>query len=73
MGDSRGGSSERIRLFYVEVSDRGKKGQGGGLLEETEDIQTVAYSAAELDAALKRGEFQDAKTLVGIFWLRSRG
>jgi nudix-type nucleoside diphosphatase, YffH/AdpP family len=70
---SPGGSSERIRLFYVEVSDRGKKGQGGGLLEENEDIQTVAYSAAELDAALRRGEIQDAKTLVGIYWLRSRG
>src|SRR5258706_16414153 len=69
---SPGGSSERILLFYAEVSDRGKTGAGGGLLDEGEDIQTISYSPAELEAALAHGEIQDAKTLVGIFWLRSR-
>ncbi len=59
-------------LFYAEVSDRGKTGAGGGLLDECEDIQTISYSPAELEAALAHGEIQDAKTLVGIFWLRSR-
>jgi ADP-ribose pyrophosphatase len=69
---SPGGSSERIHLFYAEVSTAGKIAAGGGLVEENEDIQTISYSPAELEQALARGEIQDAKTLVGIYWLRAR-
>jgi ADP-ribose pyrophosphatase len=69
---SPGGTSERIHLFYAEVSEGSRKGTGGGLLEENEDIATVRYSEAEIDQALARGDIQDAKTLVGIFWLRAR-
>ena len=69
---SPGGSSERIVLFYVEVSGEGKIASGGGLASENEDIQTVSYSADDLDRALAAGTIQDAKTLVGVLWLQNR-
>lgn len=69
---SPGGSSERIVLFYAEVTAAGKIGSGGGLLDENEDIVTVSYSPEELAAAVAAGEIQDAKTLVGILWFQAR-
>jgi ADP-ribose pyrophosphatase len=69
---SPGGTSERIALFYAEVTSADKIASGGGLLEENEDIESVWYSPEELAQAVRAGEIQDAKTLVGIFWFQSR-
>jgi nudix-type nucleoside diphosphatase (YffH/AdpP family) len=69
---SPGGSSERIALFYVEVSNRGKVAEGGGLAAENEDVQTVAWSREELAEALANGQIQDAKTLAGVLWFQGR-
>jgi ADP-ribose pyrophosphatase len=59
-------------LFYVEVSNRGKVAEGGGLAAENEDIQTVAWSREELADALAAGQIQDAKTLAGVLWFQGR-
>ena len=69
---SPGGSSERIVLFYAEVTVAGKVGPGGGLIEENEDIVTVSYSPAELAEAVAAGQIQDAKTLIGVLWFLAR-
>lgn len=69
---SPGGSSERITLFYVEVTAADKVAAGGGLVEENEDILTVAYSPEEVAQAVAGGEIQDAKTLIGILWFQAR-
>ena len=69
---SPGGTSERIALFYVEVTTADKIADGGGLLEENEDIESVWYSPEELAQAVSAGEIQDAKTLIGIFWVQNR-
>jgi len=69
---SPGGSSERIVLFYCEVSDHGKVGAGGGLIEENEDIQTIALTREEVAQAVAAGDIQDAKTMIGVLWLQSR-
>lgn len=69
---SPGGSSERIVLFYVEVTAAGKIGPGGGLIEENEDIVTVSYSPAELAEVVAKGQIQDAKTLIGVLWFQAR-
>ena len=69
---SPGGSSERITLFYAEVVSTGRVASGGGLEEENEDIQTVWYTPEETARAVLTGEIQDAKTLVGIFWLQNK-
>jgi ADP-ribose pyrophosphatase len=69
---SPGGSSERVFVFYVEVSDGGKVGSGGGLVQENEEIRIVPLSLDAARAALRDGRFNDAKTLVGMFWLLAR-
>jgi nudix-type nucleoside diphosphatase (YffH/AdpP family) len=70
---SPGGSSERIFLYYSEVSgDRAKYKVTGGLLREGEDIKVVELSLAEALAKIRSGEIMDAKTIIGIYWLENR-
>jgi ADP-ribose pyrophosphatase len=67
-----GGSSERIVLYYAEVSTGSRVAAGGGLLEQGEDIELVQWSLAELWEAIDRDQIQDAKTLIAAMWLRSK-
>jgi nudix-type nucleoside diphosphatase (YffH/AdpP family) len=70
---SPGGSSERILLYYSEVSGEHTRYQKtGGLLREGEDIQVVELSLAEALAKVRSGEIMDAKTIIGIYWLENR-
>jgi ADP-ribose pyrophosphatase len=69
---SPGGSSERLHLFYAEVSEADRIGTGGGLDSEHEDIEIVALSFAELRARLEAGELVDAKTIIAAQWLTAR-
>jgi nudix-type nucleoside diphosphatase (YffH/AdpP family) len=68
---SPGGSSERIALFYGEVDRAGRVGAGGGVATEGEDIQLREFSLQELWEAVDAGEIDDAKTLIGLLWLRA--
>jgi ADP-ribose pyrophosphatase len=70
---SPGGSSERIWLYYAEVSEAGHVGAGGGLPGEHEEIRTVRMSLDETRAALAAGNLADAKTIIGLHWLFARG
>ena len=70
---SPGGSSERIFLYYSEVSgEQAKYKSTGGLLREGEDIKVVELSVADATAKIRSGEIMDAKTILGIFWLENR-
>jgi nudix-type nucleoside diphosphatase (YffH/AdpP family) len=69
---SPGGTSERVSLFYGEVGDTTKEGAGGGLAEEGEDIALHALSLEDAWRALDAGEIADAKTLIGLMWLRNK-
>jgi nudix-type nucleoside diphosphatase (YffH/AdpP family) len=69
---SPGGTSERIFLYYVEVSDADRVGPGGGLASEEEDILMLEYTLPEVWELLDRGEINDAKTLIALMWLRNR-
>jgi nudix-type nucleoside diphosphatase (YffH/AdpP family) len=69
---SPGGSSERILLYFAEVSDKVNVGPGGGVESEGEDIETVEFSIDELDHLLETHSVQDAKTIVAIQWLLRR-
>lgn len=66
---SPGGSSERVFLFYAEVSEADRVGNGGGLADEGEDIEIVEFTLDELTERLHAGDIIDAKTLIGIQWL----
>jgi GDP-mannose pyrophosphatase NudK len=65
-----GGSNERVHLFYAEVDEGSRVGQGGGMDDEHEMIEVVARRRAELFADLAEGRIADAKTLIAVQWLR---
>jgi len=70
---SPGGSSERIHLYYSEVSGEHAKYTGfGGLISEVEDIKAEEMTLEEALQKIKSGEIMDAKTIVGIYWLVNR-
>ena len=70
---SPGGSSERIFLYYSEVSgEQAKYKETGGLLHEDEDIKVMELSMAEAMTKIRSGEIMDAKTIAGIYWLEIR-
>src|SRR5215468_1869382 len=65
---SPGGSSERIFLFCVLVSDAARVGDGGGVATEHEDIRLVRLALDDFLARL--ASFADAKTIVAGYWLK---
>ena len=69
---SPGGSSERVILYYTEVSAAGKVESGGGVASEQEDISLVEIPVSEAMERVKKGEIADAKTIIGIMWLVGR-
>ena len=72
MYPSPGGSSERITIYYAEVGNTDKIAAGGGLASEGEDIQIVEVALPELWRAVEAGEIMDAKTIIGVMWLRRK-
>ena len=72
MYPSPGGSSERITIYYAEVGNSDRIAAGGGLASEGEDIQLVEIVLPELWRAMDAGEIMDAKTIIGVMWLRRK-
>ncbi|AHM60864.1 ADP-ribose pyrophosphatase [Flammeovirgaceae bacterium 311] len=65
---SAGATTERLHLYYAEVSS--KKAEGGGLDEEHEDIAVLEFSLDEL----LQLQLPDAKTIIAVQWLaRKKG
>lgn len=69
---SPGGSTERVHLFYAETDLETRHGPGGGVATESEDIEVLEIPFESLWPRLDAGEFHDAKTLVGLQWLRTK-
>jgi nudix-type nucleoside diphosphatase (YffH/AdpP family) len=69
---SPGGSSEQVYLYYAEVDDAARRGAGGGVAGEAEDIRLRRYAVAEVGKAVDEGEIVDAKTIIAIDWIRRR-
>jgi len=63
---SPGRTTERIFLFFAEVSIHDKVKPGGGLTEEQESIQTLKYSLQEVKEMLRKNHFQDGKTIIAL-------
>jgi ADP-ribose pyrophosphatase len=68
---SPGASTERIVLFYAEVSDASVVGEGGGIAAEGECVEVIEVSRADIVRDALEGKINDAKTLVGVLWLAS--
>jgi len=60
-----GSYSEKITLYYAEVSR--KTGKGCGVATEHEEIKTVAFSEEKLISH----PFEDAKTLLAAYWVKA--
>ncbi len=70
---SPGGSSERIHLYYSEVSgEDAKYKRTGGLISEGEDIKAEEFLLEDALSMIKSGEIMDAKTIIGMYWLENR-
>jgi nudix-type nucleoside diphosphatase (YffH/AdpP family) len=67
---SAGGSSERIFLYFAEVRDSDRIGEGGGL--PGEDITDVSMPLETLFKRLVSGEIDDPKLAIGAYWLKDR-
>jgi ADP-ribose pyrophosphatase len=67
---SPGGTSERIILYYAKVSPIQRVSAGGGLAAEGENIRVVRLTIAEALRQMERGEIADAKTIIGLQWLK---
>jgi ADP-ribose pyrophosphatase len=70
---SPGGSSERIFLYYSEVSgSRAKYQETGGLIGHGEDVKAIEIPVEDALAKIRSGEIIDAKTIIAIYWLENR-
>ncbi|MDR3528006.1 MAG: NUDIX domain-containing protein [Rhizomicrobium sp.] len=69
---SPGITSERGILFYGETEGSEPVAAGGGLAEESEEIEVVELPFAEAFAMIESGEIFDGKTLIGLLWLKDK-
>jgi ADP-ribose pyrophosphatase len=69
---SPGTSTERVYLYYAEVTDDHKVSDGGGLAAEDEYIEVVEMPVGEVLALLEKGRMTDAKTIIALQWFRQR-
>ncbi|UCE05491.1 MAG: NUDIX hydrolase [bacterium] len=67
-----GGSNEKIFLFFAKVNQQDRIHQGGGLIEEGENIQLLEIPAKNAFKMLDSGKIFDAKTIIALQWLKSR-
>jgi len=61
-----GGFTEKLILYFAEVSDGNRTGAGGGT-DDHEDIEIVSVAASEAKKLIYEGTLRDAKTIVAIF------
>ncbi|MBP9601039.1 MAG: NUDIX domain-containing protein [Lutibacter sp.] len=59
-----GAVTEKIYYFIAEYSDAMKVADGGGLEEETEEIEVLEFSFEKAMQMVSNGEICDAKTVV---------
>jgi nudix-type nucleoside diphosphatase (YffH/AdpP family) len=68
---SPGGLSERFFLYFAEVGDADRAGEGGGI-DDDEDVRVLHMATDELFDRLERGLIDDAKLCLAPYWLKSR-
>ena len=69
---SPGTFSEKFFLYYAQVNDRDRKNMGGGNDDENEHLKVVEIPVKTLYSMMDEGDIMDAKSLVALYWFRSR-
>jgi ADP-ribose pyrophosphatase len=64
---SPGGTSERVYLYFGKAHRR--KGFGGGVKSENEDIQVIEIPLDKAIKMIETGDICDAKTIIALQWL----
>ena len=71
---SPGGTSERIWLYYAQVSAADFiDPSASGLAEQKEDVKRIRMPRQEFLVGVRDGRFEDAKTVIAGMWLALRG
>lgn len=66
---SPGGSSERIHVFYGQITLRPDAPDTAGVEHEDEDIRILRMPVEDALTRVRDGEIQDAKTVIALQWL----
>ncbi|RXG31327.1 NUDIX domain-containing protein [Leeuwenhoekiella palythoae] len=61
---SPGSVTEILHFFIAAYSESQKVSEGGGAVDETENIEVLEYSFQDALALIKTGEIKDAKTIM---------
>jgi len=67
-----GGSNEKVFLFFARVNQQDRISNGGGVIEEGENIQLLNIPVKTAFDMLKAGKISDAKTIIALQWLKTR-
>lgn len=70
---SPGGTSERIFIYFGEVSQADRENDGGGIEDEGEDINVIEIPRADFLNQVLGREITDAKTIIAGYWLKVNG
>lgn len=60
--------TERVHCYFAIADESMRIGDGGGLADEHEDIELVAFTLDEAMAMVASGKIADAKTVVLLQW-----
>jgi nudix-type nucleoside diphosphatase (YffH/AdpP family) len=69
---SPGSVTERLHFYYATYSGEQRRGDGGGIAEEGEDIEVLELDVEEALAMVGSGEIADAKTIMLLQWLTAQ-
>ena len=61
---SPGSVTEKLHFFVAEYDAASRVSEGGGLEEETEELEVLEWPFEQAMAAFERGEIADAKTIM---------
>ena len=70
---SPGSVTERIHFFAAPYTPLSRTGEGGGLVEDGEDIEVLELPFDTTLAMIESGEIADAKTIMLLQWAALRG
>jgi nudix-type nucleoside diphosphatase (YffH/AdpP family) len=70
---SPGAHMELITLYLARYSDDDKKGRGGGLTSEYEDIEVLEFSYDEIAHLYQQGKLEDSKTIILVQYALIKG
>lgn len=65
--------TERLHLFVAVYNDKMRISAGGGLEEESEDIEVLEVPYEEALQLISAGQVCDSKTIILLYYLRTAG